>query len=97
MEEKLHSSILQEKWPWNHLRDIMLTAIADKVYNPLLLNHIQSKVEKILRKNQNSFQRNQSISLILTIHQILKGVHAKNLVAILLFVDFSKAFDPIHR
>ena len=36
-------------------------------------------------------------SQILTICQILEGVHAKNLEATLLFVDFSKAFDLIHR
>ena len=35
-------------------------------------------------------------SKILTIHQIL-GVCAKNLKATLLFVDFSKAFDSIHK
>ena len=36
-------------------------------------------------------------SQILTIRQILEGVHAKNLEATILFVDFSKAFDSIHR
>ena len=32
-----------------------------------------------------------------TIRQILEGVRAKNLQATLLFVDFTKAFDSIHR
>ena len=36
-------------------------------------------------------------SQILTIHRILEGVRAKNLQATLLFVDFTKAFDSIHR
>ena len=36
-------------------------------------------------------------SQILTICRILEGVRAKNLQAILLFVDFTKAFDSIHR
>ena len=36
-------------------------------------------------------------SQILTIRQISEGVHAKNLKATLLFEDFSKAFDSIHR
>ena len=36
------------------------------------------------------------ISQILTIRRILKGVPAKNLLATLLFVDFSKTFDSIH-
>ena len=36
-------------------------------------------------------------SQILTIRQILEGVRAKNLEATILFVDFAKAFDSIHR
>ena len=36
-------------------------------------------------------------SEILTIRRILEGVRAKNLQATLIFVDFTKAFDSIHR
>ena len=57
----------------------------------------QPKIEKIIRKNQNDFWRNWStISQILTIHRIL-GVHGKDLEATLLFIDFSKAFNSIHK
>ena len=50
------------------------------------------------KKNQNGFRRNRSTtSQILTIRRILEGVRAKNLQATLLFVDFTKAFDSIHR
>ena len=34
---------------------------------------------------------------VLTIRRILEGVRAKNLQATLIFVDFTKAFDSIHR
>ena len=52
----------------------------------------------MLRKNQNGFRRNRSTtSQILTIRRILEGVRAKNIQATLLFVDFTKAFDSIHR
>ena len=52
----------------------------------------------MLRKNQNGFRRNRSTtSQILTIRRILEGVRAKNLQATLLFVDFTRAFDSIHR
>ena len=69
-----------------------------KIYNVLLHNFIEPKIEKILRKNQNFFRRNQSMtSQILTICWILEGVHAKKLEATVLFVNFSKAFDSIHR
>ena len=33
----------------------------------------------------------------MTIRQILEGIRAKNLEATILFVDFTKAFDSIHR
>ena len=36
-------------------------------------------------------------SQILTIRRFLEGVHAKNLEATISFVDFSKAFEFIHR
>ena len=52
----------------------------------------------LFRKNQNGFRRNRSTtSQILTIRRILEGVRAKNLQATLIFVDFTKAFDSIHR
>ena len=79
-------------------RGITLTSIAAKIYNVLLRNRIEPKIDNILRKNQNGFRRNRSTtSQILTIRRILEGVRAKNLQATLLFVDFTKAFDSIHR
>ena len=79
-------------------RGITLTSIAAKIYNALLRNLIEPKIDNILRKNQNGFRRNRSTtSQILTIHRILEGVQAKNLQATLQFVDFTKAFDSIHR
>ena len=79
-------------------RGITLTSIAAKTYNALLRNRIEPKIDNILRKNQNGFRRNRSTtSQILTIRRILEGVRAKNLQATLLFVDFTKAFDSIHR
>ena len=41
-------------------QSITFTSIAAKIYNALLLNHIESEIEKIFRKNQNGFQRNRS-------------------------------------
>ena len=75
-------------------RGITLTSIAAKIYNALVRNRIEPKIDNILRKNR----RNRSMtSQILTIHRILEGVRAKNLQATLLFVDFTKAFNSIHR
>ena len=59
---------------------------------------MEPKIKNILRKNQNGFQRNRgTTSQILTICRILESVRAKNLEAKILFVDFTKAFDAIHR
>ena len=81
----------------NH-QGITLTSIAAKIYNALLRNHIEPKIDNILRKNQNGFRRNRSTtSQILTIHTILEGIREKNLQATILFVDFTKDFDSIHR
>ena len=79
-------------------RGITLTYIAAKIYNVLLRNGIEPETENILRKNQKGFRRKRSkTSQILTICRILEGVRAKNLQATLVFVDFTKAFDSIHK
>jgi len=50
------------------------------------------------KKNQNGFRRSRStVSQVLTVRRIIEGVRTKNLEAVLLSVDFSKAFDSIHR
>ena len=78
-------------------RGITLTSIAAKIYNALLRNHIEPKIDNILRKKQNGFRRKRSTTSQITIRRILEGVRAKNLQATLIFVDFTKAFDSIHR
>ena len=84
-------------WAKNY-RGITLTSIAAKIFNALLRNQIEPKIDNILRKNENGFRKNRSTtSQILTIRRILEGLRAKNLQATLIFVDFTKAFDSIHR
>ena len=46
---------------------------------------------------QNGFRRYRSTSQILTICRILEGVRANKRESTILFVDFSTAFDSIHR
>ena len=59
-------------------RDITLTSITAKIYNALLHNSIEPKIDNILRKKQNGFWRNRSMaSQILTIRRILEGVLSK--------------------
>ena len=55
-------------------------------------------MEEVLRINQNGFRKNRStIGQILTVRRLIEGVQAKNLEAAILFVDFTKAFDSVHR
>ena len=46
---------------------ITLTSLAAKIYNALLRNRIEPKIEKILRKNKNGFQK-KSIHDITNVH-----------------------------
>ena len=79
-------------------RVITITSLAANIYNAILRNHIEPKIENILRKNRNGFWRNRSMtSKKLTIRRILEGIRAKNLEATILFVDFTKAFDSIQE
>ena len=82
----------------NNYRGITLTSIAEKHYMLMLLNRIRPEIEVTLRKNQNGFRKYRSTTgLILTIRHIIEGVKSKNLPVTLLFVDFAKEFDSIHR
>ena len=77
---------------------ITFTPIAAKVYSSMLINRIQPDIEKVLRLNQNGFRKNRStVDQILTIWRIIEGVRTKNLEAVILFADFSKAFDSVHQ
>ena len=82
----------------DNYRGITLTCIASKIYNSLLRDRILPELEKVLRQNQNGFRPNRSTQgQILTIRRLLEGVKAKNLQATIIFVDFFKAFDSVHR
>ena len=72
---------------------VTLTAIAIKDYNALFLNRIEPEIEQFLGKIKTIFGE---IDPDCIIHCVI-GISAKNLESILLFVDFSKAFDSIHR
>ena len=55
-------------------------------------------MEKILRRNQNGLRKGRStIGQILTVRRIIEGNKARKIPATLLFLDFSKAFDSVHR
>ena len=78
-------------------RGISLTPTAAKIYNKLLLHRIRPVLENILRDNQNGFREKRlTTAQIFTLRRIIEGVKQK-LPAVIIFVDFSKAFDSIDR
>ena len=48
-----------------------------KIYNALLRNHIEPKIEKILKKNQNGFRRNRSMTGKIWLSVDFKKMHAQ--------------------
>ena len=64
----------------------------------MILNSTQPVTEKILRDNQNGFRASRSTtSHILALRRLLEGAKYRNIPAVLLVIDFKKAFDSIHR
>ena len=79
-------------------RGISLSCIAAKITNKMILNRVQPAIEPHLRTNQNGFRPKRSTaSHILALRRLIEGVKQKNLEAAIVFVDFRKAFDTIHR
>ena len=77
-------------------RNITLSTIAVKVYNAPIVNRIKPDIEKIPRKNQNGFRKNQSTTSQILVICLNIGVRTKTFEATLTFVDFSKALYSIY-
>ena len=79
-------------------RGISVTRIAVKIYNRMLLHRIQSPIENILRHNQIGFRTGRStVGHIIALRLLIECIKAKNLTAVLSFIDFRQAFHSIHR
>ena len=79
-------------------RGICLSSIVAKTYNRLLLNRIRPYLDPVLRINQNGFRPARSTaSQILALRRIVEEIKNNNLNAALVFIDFKKAFDTVHR
>ena len=79
-------------------RGISLNSIMAKTYNPKILNRIRPVLDHLLRPNQNGFRMKISTAgQLLAIRRILDGIMNMNLLAVLTYIDFKKAFNSIHR
>ena len=82
----------------DNYRGIALSSVAAKLVNRMLLNRIRPKIDPLLRPNQNGFRPGRSTTAhILALRRLIEGVKSHNLKCVLVFVDFKKAFDSIHR
>ena len=69
-----------------------------KLINKMILTRIQSKMDKHLRPNQNGFRPGRSTTAhVLALRRLIEGVKSHNRKAIVLYIDFRKAFDSIKR
>ena len=95
----LNDSHSKEGWLINtNYRGTTLTSIGAKLFSRMVLNRIRPFVDPILRWNQNGFRQQRStISQILALRRIIEGMKTKNLPLAVVFIDYSKAFDSIHR
>ena len=82
----------------SNYRGISLTSVALKTLNKIILNRLLPHIEPILRDNQNGFRPGRSTtSHILALRRLLEGVTERKLTSVILFIDFKRAFDSLHR
>jgi hypothetical protein len=69
-----------------------------KVYNKMILNRIRSRLDPFLRPNQNGCPTGRTTtSQILALRRIIDGIKEYNLKAVIIFINFKKAFNMVHR
>ena len=77
---------------------ICLMSLVAKLFNLMILNRIHSRIDEILRKNQDGFRTGcNCIQHIHTLKRIMDGAHSQNILLFITFVYFKKAFDSIYR
>ena len=79
-------------------RGICLSATSVKIVNKLILNRIRPVLDQHLDNNQNGFRSGRSTTThILALRRLIEEVRSKYLKAVIVFIDFKKAFDSVHR
>ena len=82
----------------SNYRGISLSSVVAKVVNKMILNRLLDKIDINLRPNQNGFRPGKStIAHILALRRLIEEVKSHSRKAIIIFVDFKKAFDSVNR
>ena len=77
-------------------RGIAITSLVAKIINKMFLNRIRPCIDPFLRGNQSGFRPGRSTtSQTLALRRIIEEVEKNNLQAVMVFIDFCKAFDSI--
>ena len=76
----------------------MLLSIPGKVYCQIILNRLRDVVDGELREEQAGFRPKRACAeQIFTLRRTIEKCHEFQVALAISFIDFSKAFDSIHR
>ena len=79
-------------------RGISLSSIVAKLVNKMILIRLQTKMDDYPRPNQNGFRPGRTTTAhILALRRFIEGVKSHNRKAIVIYVDFQKAFDSVNE
>jgi hypothetical protein len=79
-------------------RGISLMSTSAKLYNKVLLNRLQPVLDPVLLPIQNGFRPSRgTVEQILAVRMIVDRCRTRQKSAVIVFVDFSKAFDSVNR
>ena len=82
----------------NNWRGITLLSVPGKVLCIVLLNRLRGAVDQILREEQAGFRQGRScMDQIFTLRNIIEQCAENQKPLLVNFIDFTKAFDSVHR
>ena len=69
-----------------------------KTINRMILNRLRPIIDPLLRGNQKGFRPGRStVAQVFALRRIIEEVSKNKLPAVLVFIDFKKAFDSINH
>jgi len=80
----------------NNWRGITLMSVPGKTFCTVLLNRLNSEVDRLLREEQAGFRHGRSCSEQI-FHNIMEQCREFQTPLFVNYIDFKKAFDSIHR